>query len=242
MARELCSKDFKVLVDEMPHVISAELETSLDKAADMLEAVDSAINDISRELENSQPAVVVRLEVLQLSPSPQQQQDKESPSQAAVAPGQMNGMVKFTKQVSGQSSEQELGEAKSANGSPVHPATAATAATGSGDQSPNGRSTDKGESPGHSSGQPTDAPLVKVKLVADNFHDVMSAVRSDIMASKDALVKLREQAVAAWEGLLQRYGETKQSVPSDTDFWADMKVRDQEGVRRCHDMNKCDVL
>jgi hypothetical protein len=50
-------------------------------------------------------------------------------------------------------------------------------------------------------------------------------VLQSIKGCQAELALLRDRSASAWEALLRHYGETKQSCPTDTEFWADMQVR-----------------
>jgi hypothetical protein len=50
-------------------------------------------------------------------------------------------------------------------------------------------------------------------------------VLKNIKGCQAELALLRDRSASAWEALLRHYGETKQSCPTDTEFWADMQVR-----------------
>ncbi|KAI8474711.1 MAG: hypothetical protein J3K34DRAFT_407096 [Monoraphidium minutum] len=71
VAREVCARlraedkrdDVSLLVDEVPHVVSNRLKSSLADAGEVVGQVESATKEIERELANAMPAVTLRIAV-----------------------------------------------------------------------------------------------------------------------------------------------------------------------------------
>lgn len=68
-----------------------------------------------------------------------------------------------------------------------------------------------------------DGPVVRLQVVVDNFSEVMQVTLASIQAAQAELVDLKEQCAERFKQLLQYYGETPSSVPSDVEFWAEVQ-------------------
>ncbi|WIA23864.1 hypothetical protein OEZ85_013518 [Tetradesmus obliquus] len=270
LARQVLArgKDIAVLSEELPHVISSKLKISWQEAADMLDQVEAAAQQISRELEQAtqQPEAAAAAGD---AAAPQQQQGGDSSSSSSSSSQSIKVFVGVNKQQHGGSSGESAhgtpgrgssrpssaggAAAAASKGPPSHSSSSSSPAqrkqqqqqqqAGSKeDDKQQQQQQDGGDSPGGSrrsssaAGSAADVAaaaaaeaeaeqsLVTVRIVVDNFVPVMSRVLASIKGCQAELALLRDRSASAWEALLRHYGETKQSVPTDTEFWADMQV------------------
>ncbi|KAF6256854.1 formin homology 2 domain-containing protein [Scenedesmus sp. NREL 46B-D3] len=161
LARQVLArgKGITVLNEELPHVMSTKLKISWQEAADMLEQVEAAAQQIKRELEHAtQPPA-----------------DTPAGDAAAPQPQQQQGSSQTVKLFVG-----------------VNKA-------------------------------PQQAPLSSA-LQLQGCVPARKGVLQSIKGCQAELALLRDRSASAWEALLRHYGETKQSCPTDTEFWADMQL------------------
>eukprot|EP00879_Flechtneria_rotunda_P013653 GHRR01014263.1.p1 GENE.GHRR01014263.1~~GHRR01014263.1.p1 ORF type:complete len:984 (+),score=468.20 GHRR01014263.1:955-3906(+) len=242
LARQLLThgEDIGILSEELAHVTSSKLKISWQEAADMLATVEAAAEEISQQLEQAETSVAVSL-----APTKQQQQQQEAESSGRASPDsnkQANDSISNRGSSSGSSPGQPGIADQGSDSCRASPAAGGEAVTldklgtGSTDAASissrgNSRNSSKRGSLSDNIGggevngvDSNTEELVSIKIIVDNFIPVMTQVLSSIKVRQGELGLLRDRAASAWEGLLKHFGETKQSCPSDTDFWADMQL------------------
>lgn len=80
------------------------------------------------------------------------------------------------------------------------------------------------EPPSGSGGGGGEQPRLRLVLYPDPFVTVAEGAAAAARAAHAELCHLREAAGAAWEALLVAFGETRQSVPNDVEFWGEVQV------------------
>ncbi|KAF8060333.1 FH6 [Scenedesmus sp. PABB004] len=224
LARQLLERGgdgVAVLAEELPHVASPKLKISWQEAADMLTAVEAAAASIAGELEQAEDGVKLVLTVQK--PQPPGGDGGRSPARPGSAGGGRGPPARAGGGAGGAGSR-AASPARGAGSDDGSAAPPAGAPAGAGDAAGASEAAAGGGEAGGEAGGCGAAPLVAVRIVVDNFQPVMAKVLSSIKGRQAELDLLRDRAASAWEGLLRHFGETRQSCPADTEFWADISL------------------